>query len=220
MKYNFIGEAYIPYVLSALKSTTQYLSPFVWSRTRLTLEARWPDSGVRFPEKLKCQTFEWKTDLAVIMSTNHHHLCCKPFRSTIIVYYRANSSWALTNLALQGPMSSWAHSVESFPLSRVLPLYHCSLACKSVGTIVSARGGFGGHVSFGKHQSFIPACNSTTVRGEMATLGRTADRFPEKLKCQTFEWKTDLCRHHVNQPPPLMDLINMLFQNKICHMRQ
>ena len=38
----------------------------------------------------------------------------------------------------------------------------------------------------------------------MATLGRTADRFPEKLKCQTFEWKTDLCRHHVDQPPPLM----------------
>ena len=33
-------------------------------------------------------------------------------------------------------MSSWAHSVESFPLSRVLPLYHCSLACKSVGTLV------------------------------------------------------------------------------------
>ena len=25
-----------------------------------------------------------------------------------------------------------------------------------------------------------------------------------KLKCQTFEWKTDLCRHHVDQPPPLM----------------
>ena len=38
----------------------------------------------------------------------------------------------------------------------------------------------------------------------MARLGRTADRFPEKLKCQTFEWKTDLCRHHVDQPPPLM----------------
>ena len=94
--------------------------------------------------------------------------------------------------------------MESFPLSRVLPLYHCSLACKSVGTIVSARGGFGGHVSFGKHQSFIPACNSTTVRGEMARLGRTEVRFPEKLKCQTFEWKTDLCRHHVDQPPPLM----------------
>ena len=101
-------------------------------------------------------------------------------------------------------MSSWAHSVESFPLSRVLPLYHCSLACKSVGTIVYARGGFGGHILSGRYQSFIPACNSTTVRGEMATLGRTADRFPEKLKCQTFEWKTDLCRHHVDQPPPLM----------------
>ena len=101
-------------------------------------------------------------------------------------------------------MSSWAHSVESFPLSRVLPLYHCSLACKSVGTIVYARGGFGGHILSGRYQSFIPACNSTTVKGEMARLGRTADRFPEKLKCQTFEWKTDLCRHHVDQPPPLM----------------
>ena len=54
------------------------------------------------------------------------------------------------------------------------------------------KNGFAGHVSFGKHQSFIPACNSTTVRGEMARLGRTGVRFPEKLKCQTFEWKTDL----------------------------
>ena len=82
--------------------------------------------------------------------------------------------------------------MESFPLSRVLPLYHCSLACKSVSTIVYARGGFGGHILSGRYQSFIPACNSTTVKGEMARLGRTADRFPEKLKCQTFEWKTDL----------------------------
>ena len=39
----------------------------------------------RVPDKLKCQTFEWKTDLASIMSTNHHHLCCQPFWSTIIV---------------------------------------------------------------------------------------------------------------------------------------
>ena len=84
------------------------------------------------------------------------------------------------------------------------PLKNIRVSQSLVGTIVSARGGFGGHVSFGKHQSFIPACNSTTVRGEMARLGRTADRFPEKLKCQTFEWKTDLCRHHVDQPPPLM----------------
>ena len=44
----------------------------------------------------------------------------------------------------------------------------------------------------------------------MATLGRTADRFPEKLKCQTFEWKTDLCRHHVDQPPPLTLLIGRI----------
>ena len=123
------------------------------------------------------------------MSTNHHHLCCQPFRSTIIVYYRANSSRALTNLALQGPKSSWARSVESFPLSRVLPLYHCSLACKSVGTIVYDRGGFGGHILSGRYQSFIPACNSTTVRGEMARLGRTEVRFPEKLKCQTMNGK-------------------------------
>ena len=36
---------------------------------------------------LLCQTFEWKTHLADIMSTNHHHLCCQPFWSTIIVYY-------------------------------------------------------------------------------------------------------------------------------------
>ena len=167
--------------------------------------ARLGRTEVRFPEKLKCQTMNGKQNCADIMSTNHHHLCCKPFRSTIIVYYRANSPWALTNLALQGPKSSWARSVESFPLSRVLPLYHCSLACKSVGTIVSARGGFGGHVSFGKHQSFIPACNSTTVRGEMARLGRTGVRFPEKLKCQTFEWKTDLAdimstNHHYLWP--------------------
>ena len=68
-------------------------------------------------------------------------------------------------------------------------------------------GGFGGHVSFRKHQSFIPACNSTTVRGEMARLGRTEVRFPEKLKCQTFEWKTDLAdimstnHHHLSCQP-------------------
>ena len=55
------------------------------------------------------------------------------------------------------------------------------------------------HGGFPKH-----ACNSTTVRGDMARLGRKEVRFPEKLKCQTFEWKTDLCRHHVDQPPPLM----------------
>ena len=36
------------------------------------------------------------------------------------------------------------------------------------------------------------ACNSTTVRGEMARLRGTAVRFSEKLKRQTFEWKTDL----------------------------
>ena len=95
----------------------------------------------------------------------------------------------MTNLALQGPKSSWARSVESFPLSRVLPLYHCSLACKSVGTIVYDRGGFGGHILSGRYQSFIPACNSTTVRGEMARLGRTEVRFPEKLKCQTMNGK-------------------------------
>ena len=29
---------------------------------------------VIIPEKLKRQTFEWKTGLADIMSTNHHHL--------------------------------------------------------------------------------------------------------------------------------------------------
>ena len=32
-------------------------------------------------------------------------------------------------------------------------------------------------------------CNSTTVRGKIARFGRTEVRFPEKLKCQTFEWK-------------------------------
>ena len=154
------------------------------------LGARWPDSeGQRIDSQKSwsAKPLNGKQTCADIMSTNHHHSCCQPFRSTIIVYYRANSSWALTNLALQGPMSSWAHSVESFPLSRVLPLYHCSLACKSVSTIVYARGGFGGHVSFRKHQSFIPACNSTTVRGEMARLGRMAVPFPAKLKWQTFE---------------------------------
>ena len=35
--------------------------------------ARFRRAVARFPEKLKCQTFEWKTDLADIMSTNHHH---------------------------------------------------------------------------------------------------------------------------------------------------
>ena len=49
--------------------------------------ARLGRTADRFPEKLKCQTFEWKTDLADIMSTNHHHLCCQPFRPTTIVYY-------------------------------------------------------------------------------------------------------------------------------------
>ena len=44
-------------------------------------------TAYRVPDKLKYQTFEWKTDLADIMSTNHHHLCCQPFHSTIIVYY-------------------------------------------------------------------------------------------------------------------------------------
>ena len=44
----------------------------------------------------------------------------------------------------------------------------------------------------------------------MARLGKTADRFPEKLKCQTFEWKTDLCRHRVDQPPPLTLLIGRI----------
>ena len=39
----------------------------------------------------------------------------------------------------------------------------------------------------------------------MARLGRTEVRFPEKLKCQTFERKTDLADiNHVNQPPPLI----------------
>ena len=101
-------------------------------------------------------------------------------------------------------MSSWAHSVESFPPFRVLPLYHYSLACKSVGTIVYDRGGFGGHILSGRYQSFIPACNSTTVRGEMARLGRTEVRFPEKVEVPNHERKTELCRHHVDQPPPLM----------------
>ena len=36
--------------------------------------ARLRRKAVRFPEKLKCQTSEWKTDLADIMSTNHHYL--------------------------------------------------------------------------------------------------------------------------------------------------
>ena len=47
----------------------------------------------------------------------------------------------------------------------------------------------------------------------MARLGRTADQFPEKLKCQTFEWKTDLCRHHIDQPPPLMNLLLLKILN-------
>ena len=53
--------------------------------------ARLGRTEVRFPEKLKCQTMNGKQNCADIMSTNYHHLCCKPFRSTIIVYYRANS---------------------------------------------------------------------------------------------------------------------------------
>ena len=111
--------------------------------------------------------------------------------------------------------------MESFPLSRVLPLYHCSSACKSVSTLVYARGGFGGHVSFGKHQSFIPACNSTTVRGEMARLGRTEVRFPEKLKCQTFEWKTDLAdimstNHHHLCCQPFRSTIIVYYQKIGC----
>ena len=36
---------------------------------------------------LQAAIFEWKTDLADNMSTNHHHLCCQPFRLTTIMYY-------------------------------------------------------------------------------------------------------------------------------------
>ena len=73
------------------------------------LEARWPDSeGQRIDSQKSwsAKPLNGKQTCADIMSTNHHHSCCQPFRSTIIVYYRANSSWALTNLALQGPR--WA----------------------------------------------------------------------------------------------------------------
>ena len=62
--------------------------------------ARLGRTEVRFPEKLKCQTMNGKQNCADIMSTNHHHLCCKPFRSTIIVYYRfkISSDQALLDL--------------------------------------------------------------------------------------------------------------------------
>ena len=49
----------------------------------------------RLPEKLKCQTFEWKTDLADIMSTDHHHL-----------YLFVCSWWYLSNLKPNVPFES------------------------------------------------------------------------------------------------------------------
>ena len=63
-------------------------------------------------------------------------------------------------------MSSWAHvrgflcSVQSAP---PIPLSH---SLHRLGHYWIVRDGFGGHVIHGLHQTFIPASNSTTDRGE------------------------------------------------------
>ena len=67
---------------------------------------------------------------------------------------------------LRGPWSSWAHvrgflcSVQSAPS---IPLSH---SLNRLGHYWIVRDGFGGHVIHGLHQTFIPASNSTTDRGE------------------------------------------------------
>ena len=63
---NILGSKLIQYNNKKCHRWTQIQSTGAIGRLRRT--------EVIFPEKLKCQTFEWKTGLADIMSTNRHHL--------------------------------------------------------------------------------------------------------------------------------------------------
>ena len=58
-----------------------------------------------------------------------------------------------------------------FRVCSILKSFHhlAHLVCQFLAFFVYAGGGFGGHILSGRYQSFIPACNSTTVKGEMAT---------------------------------------------------
>ena len=112
-------------------------------------------------------------------------------------------NWMLRGPCLHGPMS-----VAFFPLSRVLPLFHCPMALTGWGHYWIVRDGFGGHVIHGLHQTFIPASNSTMDRGERpdskgqwieSRQSVTSNRMNGK---QT--WSTTLIK-----PPPLL----LIFQS-------
>ena len=116
----------------------------------------------------------------------------------------ANSLRDLTELDVAGLMSSWAHvrgflcSVQSAP---PIPLPH---SLHRLGHYWIVRDGFGGHVIHGLHQTFIPASNSTTVRGERPDSKGQWIESRQSVTSNLKERKTDLVNYPLITPPPLL----------------
>ena len=93
-------------------------------------------------------------------------------------------------------------SVAFFALSRVLPLYHCPIALTGWGTIGLFGMGLGAMAS--TDQTFIPASNSTTDRGERPDSKGQWIESRQSVTSNLKERKTDLVNYPLITPPPLL----------------
>ena len=142
----------------------------------------------------------WST----IRSSPHHHYLLQTIHGPLYCErICANSLRDLTELDVAGLMSSWAHVCGFLCSVQSAPSISLSHSTHRLGHYWIVRDGFGGHVIHQLHQTFIPASNSTTVRGERpdskgqwieSRQSVTSNRMNGK---QT--WSTTLIK-----PPPLL----------------
>ena len=101
-------------------------------------------------------------------------------------------------------MSSWAHVCGFLCSVQSAPSISLSHSTHRLGHYWIVRDGFGGHVIHQLHQTFIPASNSTTVRGERPDSKGQWIESRQSVTSNLKERKTDLVNHPLITPPPLL----------------
>ena len=113
---------------------------FCWSSTIWLGEARLKRTADRIPAKWKFSTHKRKQNRVNILLIVHHLTCCQPLRShycknqTCKLWKETWPTWEFLGPIVHGPMLAF------LPMSRVLPLFHCSLSFHKWGALLNWSG--------------------------------------------------------------------------------